>query len=274
MRVAGGRRGARPGALRGRRRARARTVEIGAGGRGAGRPTCWCTPAWRSRAWEARRVRFVDEFRDAELGRALAGRDPRDGRARPPLQGDGGLRRAHALDLQVRRRRPAAGERRAGARPGLPGVRDPDGPRRRRHRDRARARRDLHLLRRHDARARLGRHAARREGRRAPTCGWSTRRSTRCGSRSENPDREVVFFAIGFETTAPSTALTLKRAKAEGVPNFSCMCNHVTIVPPLRALLESPDLRLDGFIGPGHVVDRRRRAARSSSSRPTTAGRS
>jgi hydrogenase expression/formation protein HypD len=68
-----------------------------------------------------------------------------------------------------------------------------------------------------------------------------------------NPDREVVFFAIGFETTAPSTALTLKRARMEGVANFSCMCNHVTIVPPLRALLESPDLRLDGFIGPGHV---------------------
>jgi hydrogenase expression/formation protein HypD len=69
----------------------------------------------------------------------------------------------------------------------------------------------------------------------------------------ENPDREVVFFAIGFETTAPSTALTLKRARQEGVKNFSCVCNHVTIVPPLRALLESPDLRLDGFIGPGHV---------------------
>ncbi len=68
-----------------------------------------------------------------------------------------------------------------------------------------------------------------------------------------NPDRVVVFFAIGFETTAPSTALTLKRARAEGIENFLCICNHVTIVPPLRALLESPDLRLDGFIGPGHV---------------------
>jgi hydrogenase expression/formation protein HypD len=68
------------------------------------------------------------------------------------------------------------------------------------------------------------------------------------------PDRQVVFFAIGFETTAPSTALTLKRAKAEGIENFSVMCSHVTIVPPLRALLESPDLRLDGFIGPGHVA--------------------
>src|SRR5690349_7263211 len=70
----------------------------------------------------------------------------------------------------------------------------------------------------------------------------------------ENPDRDVVFFAISFETTAPSTALTLKRARADGVSNFFCMCNHVTIVPPLRALLDSPDLRLDGFIGPGHVA--------------------
>jgi len=70
----------------------------------------------------------------------------------------------------------------------------------------------------------------------------------------QHPDREVVFFAIGFETTAPSTALTLKRARAEGVANFSCVCNHVMILPPLRALLDSPDLRLDGFIGPGHVA--------------------
>ena len=69
----------------------------------------------------------------------------------------------------------------------------------------------------------------------------------------ENPDRDVVFYAIGFETTAPSTALTLLRAKAERIPNFFVFCNHVTIMPPLRALLESPDLRLDGFIGPGHV---------------------
>jgi hydrogenase expression/formation protein HypD len=69
----------------------------------------------------------------------------------------------------------------------------------------------------------------------------------------QHPDREVVFFALGFETTAPSTALTLRRAKAEGVQNFSVFCNHVNIVPPLRALMDSPDLRLDGFLGPGHV---------------------
>jgi hydrogenase expression/formation protein HypD len=69
----------------------------------------------------------------------------------------------------------------------------------------------------------------------------------------ENPDRHVVFFAVGFETTAPSTAVTLVRAKQLGVTNFSVFCNHVTIVPPIKAILDSPDLRLSGFLGPGHV---------------------
>src|SRR5262245_50651771 len=69
----------------------------------------------------------------------------------------------------------------------------------------------------------------------------------------QNPDREVVFFAIGFETTAPSTAVTLLRAQAENLRNFSVFCNHVTIIPAIKAILDSPDLRLDGFIGPGHV---------------------
>jgi hydrogenase expression/formation protein HypD len=62
-----------------------------------------------------------------------------------------------------------------------------------------------------------------------------------------------MFFAIGFETTAPSTALTMMRAKAEGIRNFSVFCNHVTIIPAIRAILDSPDMRLDAFIGPGHV---------------------
>jgi hydrogenase expression/formation protein HypD len=68
-----------------------------------------------------------------------------------------------------------------------------------------------------------------------------------------NPDRHVMFFAIGFETTAPSTALTLMRARMMGVRNFSVFCNHVTIIPAIRAILDSPDMRLDAFIGPGHV---------------------
>jgi hydrogenase expression/formation protein HypD len=68
-----------------------------------------------------------------------------------------------------------------------------------------------------------------------------------------NPEKHVVFFAIGFETTAPSTALTILRARQLGVPNFSVFCNHVTIIPAIRAILDSPDMRLDAFIGPGHV---------------------
>jgi hydrogenase expression/formation protein HypD len=69
----------------------------------------------------------------------------------------------------------------------------------------------------------------------------------------QHPEREVVFFAIGFETTTPSTAVTLLRARAEGVRNFSIFCNHVLVIPAIKAILDSPDLRLDGFIGPGHV---------------------
>ena len=68
-----------------------------------------------------------------------------------------------------------------------------------------------------------------------------------------HPEKHVMFFAIGFETTAPSTALTLMRAKAEGLRNFSVFCNHVTVIPAIRAIVDSPDMRLDGFVGPGHV---------------------
>jgi len=67
------------------------------------------------------------------------------------------------------------------------------------------------------------------------------------------PERDVVFFGVGFETTAPATALTLQRARGRGVANFSVFCNHVLIGPALRAILESPEVELDGFIGPGHV---------------------
>ncbi|HVY99790.1 MAG TPA: hydrogenase formation protein HypD [Dongiaceae bacterium] len=68
-----------------------------------------------------------------------------------------------------------------------------------------------------------------------------------------NPGREVVFFALGFETTMPSTALTVLQAEAEGIANFSLFCNHITIIPTIKAILDSPDLQIDGFLGPGHV---------------------
>jgi hydrogenase expression/formation protein HypD len=69
----------------------------------------------------------------------------------------------------------------------------------------------------------------------------------------QNPDKHVIFMAIGMETTTPSTAMTVLRAASEGIENFSIFCNHVMIVPAIKAILDSPDLRLDGFIGPGHV---------------------
>jgi hydrogenase expression/formation protein HypD len=68
-----------------------------------------------------------------------------------------------------------------------------------------------------------------------------------------NRDKEVVFFGLGFETTMPSTALTILQAKQEGIQNFSLFCNHITIIPTIKAILDSPDLQLDGFLGPGHV---------------------
>jgi hydrogenase expression/formation protein HypD len=68
-----------------------------------------------------------------------------------------------------------------------------------------------------------------------------------------NPQREVVFFALGFETTMPSTALTVLQARREGIRNFSLFCNHITIIPTIKAILDSPELNLDGFLGPGHV---------------------
>jgi len=68
-----------------------------------------------------------------------------------------------------------------------------------------------------------------------------------------NPTRHVVFLGLGFETTAPSTAMTILQAAKDNVENFSVFCNHITIIPALKAMLDSPDLKLDGFVGPGHV---------------------
>ena len=69
----------------------------------------------------------------------------------------------------------------------------------------------------------------------------------------KNPGKDVVFFALGFETTMPSTALTVQEAKKQDVLNFSILCNHITIPQTLKALLDTDNLNLDAFIGPGHV---------------------
>jgi hydrogenase expression/formation protein HypD len=68
-----------------------------------------------------------------------------------------------------------------------------------------------------------------------------------------NPDRQVVFFGVGFETTAPANAMAVWQAKREGLTNFSMIAAHVLVPPAMRLILGSPTNRVQGFIGPGHV---------------------
>ena len=68
-----------------------------------------------------------------------------------------------------------------------------------------------------------------------------------------NPQRHVVFFAIGFETTAPTNAMAVLLAREQGLGNFSIFSNHVTVPAAVRAILDAPEVRLDAFIAPGHV---------------------
>ncbi len=68
-----------------------------------------------------------------------------------------------------------------------------------------------------------------------------------------HPDREVVFFAVGFETTAPANAMAVWRARELGVENFSVLVSHVTVPPAITAVLDAPDARVQGFLAAGHV---------------------
>ena len=69
----------------------------------------------------------------------------------------------------------------------------------------------------------------------------------------DNPDREVVFFGIGFETTAPANAMALFQAKQEDLTNFSMLVSHVLVPPAMRAILDSPTNRVEAFLAAGHV---------------------
>jgi hydrogenase expression/formation protein HypD len=68
-----------------------------------------------------------------------------------------------------------------------------------------------------------------------------------------NPERRVVFFAIGFETTAPANAMAVCLARKRGLKNFSMLVSHVLVPPAMTAILQAPDNRVQGFLGPGHV---------------------
>jgi hydrogenase expression/formation protein HypD len=69
----------------------------------------------------------------------------------------------------------------------------------------------------------------------------------------DNPGRTVVFFAIGFETTAPANAMAVIQAKARGLTNFAVLVSHVTVPAAISALMDSPDVQVDGFLAAGHV---------------------
>jgi hydrogenase expression/formation protein HypD len=69
----------------------------------------------------------------------------------------------------------------------------------------------------------------------------------------DNPDRQVVFFGIGFETTAPANAMTVYQARRLGVPNFSLLVSHVLVPPAIAAIMESPRCRVQAFLAAGHV---------------------
>ncbi|MBX7186229.1 MAG: hydrogenase formation protein HypD [Vicinamibacteria bacterium] len=69
----------------------------------------------------------------------------------------------------------------------------------------------------------------------------------------ENPMRQVVFFAVGFETTAPANAMAVWRAHELGLPNFTILCSHVLVPPAIDAILGAPDSRIQGFLAAGHV---------------------
>jgi hydrogenase expression/formation protein HypD len=69
----------------------------------------------------------------------------------------------------------------------------------------------------------------------------------------ENPDREVVFFAVGFETTAPANALSVLQAQKEGLQNYSILVSHVLVPPAMEGILDDPYCALDAFLGAGHV---------------------
>lgn len=69
----------------------------------------------------------------------------------------------------------------------------------------------------------------------------------------ENPDKQVVFFAIGFETTAPANAMSIIQAKNLGLTNFSILVSHVCVPPAMDAILSSPENRVQGFLAAGHV---------------------
>ena len=162
---------------------------------------------------EATAMKYLDEFSDPRPGRARCSTRSTRPTTRP-LGDHGGLRRPDPLDHPARHRPAAARRDRADPRPRLPGLRDAAGDHRQGAGDRRAPGRDLLLVRRHAARARQRQGPVPGQERAAATSGSSTRRWTRSRSPRREPRPQVVFFGIGFETTAPANAMAVYQAQA------------------------------------------------------------
>ena len=209
-------------------------------------------------------MKYVDEYRDGALAQTIAATIAREARAGPRLSPDGVLRRPYPCDLALRPRRPAAGRVQLIHGPGCPVCVLPMAASTSASPARAARRHDVRLWR-HDARARLRRvelPEGQGRGRRLRMV-YSTLDAVRIAEAE--PQREVVFFAIGFETTTPPTALAHPRRREEGADEFLRLLQPRADPGGDAAILETGErtsaVTLDGFIGPGACQHRDRHRA-------------
>ena len=199
----------------------------------------------------ANAVKYLDEFQDPELAKRLLD-DIHATVTRPwaMMEVCGGQTHSiirHGLDQLL------PDEHRADPRAGLPGVRHPAGGRSTR---RSRSPPDPRsifcsfgdMLRVPGSDGTCSRSRAP-----AATSVSCTPRSTPSNLARQNPDRQVVFFGIGFETTAPPNAMTVYQAEKLGIENFSLLVSHVRVPPAIEAIMTSPECRVQAFLAAGHV---------------------
>ena len=191
-------------------------------------------------------MKYLDEYRDADVAAALARAHRRDGDA--ALGAHGGLRRPDAHDRALRHRPLLPAERRAGARPGLPGLRDPAGDDRPRPRDR-RAARTSSSARSATCCACPARAATcSRCGAAAPTCASSTRRSTPSRIARENPDTRGRLLRHRLrDHRARQRDGGLAARKRRASTNFSMLVSHVLVPPAIAAILQAPGNRVQAL---------------------------
>ena len=198
-------------------------------------------------------MKYIDEYRDPGIAQGSRRRDPRSARRRHWVLMEICGGQTHTLMRYGIDELSARGSR-AGTRPRLPGLRHAA----RNHRSKpskspraptSPSSRYGDMLRVPGSQSDLFRVQALP----AATSASSTRRWKRCKIARQNPQRQVVFFGIGFETTAPPTPWRSGRRKREGLRNFSMLMSHVLVPPAIRLLLGSSRNRVQGFIAPGHV---------------------